>query len=519
MTSQRFRWFALSLGCAVGCAADPSAAEDIELPGAQVASVEVGPAHTVELWQLDDGSTALREVGSSDDPASALPPLATASEQFLALASAHLPPAQLREVRARVAQLPAPAASAPPPAALTPVTRPAGVNGAHDWTADIQWFKDSFCGGGQVDAVWCPTGVASAQTNNVGAMYDETTCNAASFDQGAAYQVERWNGSAWTTLASTTVASRHWQKLVFQVSGLYHASCASIDTGGNSRVDFAHRFRWRTPAITNLASWPNDREFADGVSDNMQGITHDASSWYTTTKDLLWKTPVGTGLALQPTGVVHNPFSALWSHMGDLSYGAGYLFVPLEPGDDGSAPRGGVGMFDTSLHYYGGVVWPLAAHQTDSSWVAYNPSDGLLYSSPFDPTEINKFSWSVVWANNDWQITVTWLGRIPILDGNGNPAQLGHVQGGEFSASGKLYLAGSSAHKIFVLDPNNGRVQTIIPTPAPSEDELEGVTLWDLDNGASPNVAGQIHVQVNDDDISGDDYTLMHFRADDPSKL
>jgi hypothetical protein len=36
-------------------------------------------------------------------------------------------------------------------------------------------------------------------------------------------------------------------------------------TGGDARVDFSRRFQWRTPGLTSLASWPSDREPADGA--------------------------------------------------------------------------------------------------------------------------------------------------------------------------------------------------------------------------------------------------------------
>jgi hypothetical protein len=94
--------------------------------------------------------------------------------------------------------------------------------------------------------------------------------------------------------------------------------------------------------------------------------------------------------------------------------------------------------------------------------------------------------------------------------------------GAEFSNSGKLYLASDASSGVYVMDVYNGRLQTYFAVQIDhgSGEELEGLTIWNLDNGAAPGVAGQIHVQlVDNDDLSSDDYYLKHYRASDPSKL
>jgi hypothetical protein len=232
---------------------------------------------------------------------------------------------------------------------------------------------------------------------------------------------------------------------------------------------------------------------------------------------------VGTDLNTSPSPYYNNPWHGTYNHFGDISYGAGYLFVALE-GGGGSASRGAVGVFNTNLQYYGWQTFPLAAESDQGGsapWVAYNPRDGLLYSSSFNASYLNKYSWSVTYSSG-WRVNLSFVGRIQLRDGNGNPMSLSSLQGAEFSNTGKLYLSSDSAGGIYVVDVFNGRVQTFIPVQIDhsSGEELEGITLWDLDSGAAPNVRGQLHLQLLDNDTSSvDDLYLKHFRAAEPSKL
>lgn len=42
-------------------------------------------------------------------------------------------------------------------------------------------------------------------------------------------------------------------------------------------------------------------------------------------------------------------------------------------------------------------------------------------------------------------------------------------------------------------------------------EELEGLTLWDLDDGRAPGISGQIHVVlINDGGASNDDWYFKH---------
>ena len=50
-------------------------------------------------------------------------------------------------------------------------------------------------------------------------------------------------------------------------------------------------------------------------------------------------------------------------------------------------------------------------------------------------------------------------------------------------------------------------------------EEIEGLTLWDLDDGRAPHVGGQLHLLLLDNDLGPDELIFKHWRATSPSKM
>ncbi len=509
-----------------------------EIHGRLVAQVRLSSTHSVEFWRFAEGAIQLRELGSVEDlerqiDLEALQGLSPI-ERFQSLAGPNTPvPASLIEAANLSIQnaLGKPASMvpwAPPPA--PPEQKPEmGSSGRVitsliDWSADALWFQQNFCTWSTVDSVWCPTNVGWADAGSVYAMFYESTCFAASQNQSATYTTKYWNGSAWITNAVNTVAPRSWQRWTFETINWYTARCESINTGGDSRVDFSHRFRWGTPGISTLGDHPFDRTYSGGYSNDTQGVTHDSNYWFLTNTNNIWRVPVGTNLNDNPSYISGNPWYGLYNHLGDIIYGAGYLFLPLEK-NGGSGSWCSFGVMNTALQYYNYAIVPDAgiSDQGESCpWVAYNPRDGHLYASAFNASYINKYSWSVSWVNNAWQVNLAFVARIQIKDKNGNPTSLSSLQGAEFSDTGKLYLVSDSAGRVYVMDIFNGRIQASFSVQVDhgSYEELEGITLWDVDSGIAPGVGGQIHVQMCDNDWpDSDDFYFKHYRASEASKL
>ena len=85
------------------------------------------------------------------------------------------------------------------------------------------------------------------------------------------------------------------------------------------------------------------------------------------------------------------------------------------------------------------------------------------------------------------------------------------AQGGAFSQhSGLFYLVSDSSDGgLLIWD---WQTNHIMRTPinyspgVPNEQELEGVTVWNLDSGRAPGIRGQVHVlMIENDKVSADD--------------
>jgi len=121
------------------------------------------------------------------------------------------------------------------------------------------------------------------------------------------------------------------------------------------------------------------------------------------------------------------------------------------------------------------------------------------------------------WTGNG--LALTEVASIALRDGAGKPLTLQRVQGGVFSARGHLYLVSDVSGqgiKGFALE--TGKQYVDIPVQFESDEELEGIDLWDLDGGQVPGIDGQIHLQMIDHDWwSDDDFFFKHYRVTEPA--
>lgn len=102
---------------------------------------------------------------------------------------------------------------------------------------------------------------------------------------------------------------------------------------------------------------------------------------------------------------------------------------------------------------------------------------------------------------------------IAVFDSN---LKLDRIQGGAFSPKGHLYLVMDVAgHGVKGFEVRSGRQYANIPVnfdPSwDTQEELEGIDIWDLDNGAAPGVNGQIHVLMLDNDLGSDELFFKHY--------
>ncbi len=276
-----------------------------------------------------------------------------------------------------------------------------------------------------------------------------------------------------------------------------------------------------TPNFTQLTDFPFDRsmEFSNGL----QGVANDGAHWYITSAhrtlsnqlSRIAKVHVSSSLNNQPS-YREGDYSPGHKHFGDPVHHNGTVYVPLEVGD-GNASEHALGRY-TAATMTPLAKLPLSADSpqrtTEFPWIAHNPKNGKFYSSAYTGAT-GLYEYTLTATNLDYERFIPF------------GATIQGIQGGEFSPNGRLYLVANTKSGIGGLvtvdmgDPNRAVIiNSVQPTWDPDDEELEGLTVWDLDNGQAPGVAGQIHViMIQPENLSNDDWYFKHFRADIKSKL
>lgn len=273
-------------------------------------------------------------------------------------------------------------------------------------------------------------------------------------------------------------------------------------------------------------------------AEEAQGLAHDENNWFISQVWALWKIPVDLDLAgniqCDTPGVVCSNLDYVneleeFNHVGDIDYyqydeSTGFLLLPLEGG-----PNPAIAAFDPdNLQYIAHAELP---NHNSISWVAVD-ADGLVCTSSND-----KSGW-VYTYRVDWEalarngaMSLEKVGEFPLLDESGNLLTIG-PQGGVFSPSGNLlyvnngYYESYNSHKDGISVFDMGTKRRIAHSTMASEEpfwygynpgfatyeEPEGLTIWDLDaDPRAPNISGQLHVLLLDNDVWGDDIYIRHY--------
>jgi hypothetical protein len=299
-----------------------------------------------------------------------------------------------------------------------------------------------------------------------------------------------------------------------------------------------------------LENYPEDK--STEWSESVNGVTHDDYNWFISQEKNIWKIPVTHNLSSvsnDDEGVIEkelddSDYSKLkgdgYDHFGDLEWyefeDQGYLFVPAEGKDNPEV--GAIAIFNADNLQYMHHDYLMDGEnilQSRAAWCAVD-RQGFVYSSGRDVGFINKYR--IEWNLLKKKVR-PWLEKvasISLLSEEGSQVYITYVQGGVISPSGLLYLvAGYSEQKdskstwgIHVFNLSTGRrVQRstngygyfnyafdpgrIGLSGDWDFQEPEGITIWDLDDGRAPEIRGQLHVFVLDNELNTDHIYFKHY--------
>lgn len=319
--------------------------------------------------------------------------------------------------------------------------------------------------------------------------------------------------------------------------GAFFASAVTLHQGGVLRHQpyRPHRAGRPPTTLSNQSWYPNDVV----IRETIQGVTHDATHWFFTTTSAILRVPVtsnlnepapGPGVLPHTDRFTSRPLNA--GHLGDPVFTGGRLYVPLETCPNCGSTGQGFAVFDRDLQLLGWAPSPWGRH---AAWLAYDRQRGLFMSSDeFDPFS-RIVSFRIVSCQTGqpdcpggFRVQdVTF--RSLVWAGTGAPAVIGkRLQGGVVSSDGYLYLAADvqsggidpvQRHDaILLVKADTGVVlqERIIDTTSGCifNQEVEGLTIWDLDDGRAPGISGHLHLTVAGCDVQPQQsFRFTHFRV------
>jgi hypothetical protein len=284
--------------------------------------------------------------------------------------------------------------------------------------------------------------------------------------------------------------------------------------------------------------YPKDR--SANILSRCQGVTHDDLYWYFSTAERLYRFPVDVDLnkitdneSLHFGAIPANLSGEGYDHLGALCFHQdpgdknGYLYVPLEHTNKEKPSH--LLVYDRDQNFI--CSTPFAVQGADGPWCAVHPANGYVYSSAFgDDTSHDPFSMFVYerqLVRNRWgditDIHLRFVDRFPLYDEDGAPVTLNNVQGGAFSPLPHCHLYLSvdvdggglmgfdtvTGRRTIHTDVECHRTKNIGPKTVQWQ-ELEGLTVWNLDGRNAPGIQGQLHLVMTE---HNDVWFFKHFEA------
>ena len=206
-----------------------------------------------------------------------------------------------------------------------------------------------------------------------------------------------------------------------------------------------------------------------------QGITTDGEVYYFSSNFFLLKTTFdGEVIASNMMAIPNELLLKGSNHIGGISYYNGLIYAPIEDGDGYQHPY--IVLYDAETLTSTGEIHelPQALHTEGVPWVAVDAERGCFYTAEWNHAKVlNVFDLT----------TFELIKTVPLIDGEGNPAELHRIQDAEMH-DGLLYCSGDidEAKPIFTADPETGVVKKLFDRNL-GDAEAEGLTILDDGTG------------------------------------
>jgi hypothetical protein len=310
--------------------------------------------------------------------------------------------------------------------------------------------------------------------------------------------------------------------------------CVLVGANGVRAID-----DWLTSAqLFEIGTYPSGAQY--NWTDNLQGIASDGRWWYLSASTNRRR---GTSSSARlyraaPRSIERNirepsvrPLSQAGltgcSHIGDIDYRRGTIYVAIDGCSDGRAK---VGMFRRgTLAFQGAFDLPGLSR---AGGVAWNPDDGRLYALNRKLDGLRAYDV----RSTGTGFRADFAREIPLLDQSDRRFRGNRNQGLKFSPSGRAYVVFDD------VDFNRGGVYGFEVGPRAARlmvfmrvrhgcrgrftcekggrmylgDELEGLLIERITAGP---YRGDVHVLMIDNDLGADDVYFRHHGALDPARL
>ncbi len=238
-----------------------------------------------------------------------------------------------------------------------------------------------------------------------------------------------------------------------------------------------------------------------GHSEEAQGVTTDGQAWFLASNGSKTVRKYGDGTTL--LGEIAVPQGKQGGHVGAPGFFRGRVYVPIQKP---------YGVWRTQADFSDQQWLPVDTSDNRLSWCDVNPLNGRLYTSMFDIFSGQK---AVLFAYD--RDTMVRRPEDDITLGT-TPFYLDRIQGGVFTANGRVILSRSDPNGIFCFSALTGYCFGAKKLGDFGSDgsEVEGVTVRAWQFGSTP---AHVHVLELDNDASKDDCYLHGFQVPDGARL